>query len=105
MILQTLFDGLAFARFLCALGFDVLEERGELGQRIVGADVAFEPALVIDQLARDFEFLFADAIQRFDLARVHDGRIQTCFHRIVQEYRVEDHTRSRIETEGNVRDP
>ena len=91
VVLQTLFDGLAFRSLLGALRFHAFEERGEFDQRIVGADIAFEPALVIDQLARDFQLLFADTIQRLDLAGVDDRGIQAGFDGIVQEHRVENH--------------
>ena len=74
-----------FDAFFGALGLDVFEQRGELGQRIVGADVAVKLAPVVDQIARNFQFLFADAIQRLDLAGVDDRRIQTGFNRVVQK--------------------
>ena len=105
VVLETLFDGLAFACFLGALGFDVLKERSELGQRIVGADFPVKLTPVINQVARNLLLLFTDAIQRFDLAGVDDGRVEPGFDRVVQEHGIQDHARSRIQAERNVRDP
>src|SRR5205814_3930254 len=80
-----------------------LEKRGELRQRIVGADVTIKLPLVIDKITRYLKLLFADAIQRFDLTGVHNRRIQTGFHCVMKKNRVEDDARRRIQAEGNIR--
>ena len=85
MVLQPLFYCFTFAGFFDALGFDVLEKRGELRQRIVGTDVAIELTPVIDQVAGDLQFLFTDPIQGLNLAGIHNRRIQTSFNGVVQK--------------------
>src|SRR6185369_3585809 len=72
-------------------------------QRIVNAYVVFKPALVVDQLARNLDFLLADAIQRLDLAGVNDRRVEARLDGIVQKHGVQDDARGWIQTKGDVR--
>ena len=99
VILQTLLDSLTFRGFLCRLRLHTFEELCELGERIVNANVAFKSALVVDQLARDFQFLFADTVQRLDLARIDNRGIEAGFDCIVKKHGIQYHSRRGIETE------
>ncbi len=103
MILQSLFDRLTLRGLFRRFRFDAFEELRELSQRIVNANVAFKASLVVDQLARDFKFLLADAIQRLDLARVHNRCVEAGLNCVVQKHRVQHHSRRRIETKRDVR--
>src|SRR5437016_9905888 len=79
VVLEPLFDSLALRRLLGTLCLDALKQRGELGQGIVDANIAFELALVVDQFARHFQLLLTDTIERLDLAGVDDRRIESGF--------------------------
>ena len=85
VVLETLFKRLALAGFLRALRFHSLKKPREFDKRIVGANLTCKPALVVNQLASNLQFLFADTIQRFDLAGVHDRCIETGFDGVVQK--------------------
>ena len=92
VVLQTLFDRLTFRSLLRRFRLNAFEELRKLSQRIVDANVAFEPALVVDQLARDFQFLFADAIQRLDLAGVDDRGVESGFDGVVKKHGIQHDT-------------
>ena len=96
MVLQAFFDGLAFRRLLGAFFLHTFEQCGELGEWIIDTNLAVKPALVIDQLTRNLQLLFADAIKRLDLARVHNCSVEAGFHGIVQEHGIQHHARSWI---------
>ena len=86
MILQALLDGFALRRLLRRFCFDTFEQFCELGERIVGANVTFKFAPVINQITRNFQFLFANTIEGFYLAGVDDRRVETCLYSIVEEH-------------------
>ena len=104
VVLQSLLDSFTFRSFLRRLRLHAFEELREFGERIVDANVAFKLALVVNQLARDFQFLFADAVQRLDLARVDDRGVESGFDCIVEKHGIQNHSRGRIQTERDIRD-
>ena len=99
MVLETLFNRRGFCFLLLRLRLDAFEELREFSQRIIAANVAIEFAPVVNQIERDLQLALFDAIERFDLARVDDGRIKSCRDCFVQKHRVEHDSRCRIQSE------
>src|SRR3989440_5754124 len=104
VMLESLLDGQVARVLLDRLRRDALEELCELCERVVHANVAVEAAAVVDEVARDFQFAFADAVQGNDLAGVDDGRVEARFDSVVKEDRVQSDARRRTQAERDVRD-
>ena len=83
------------------LGLDSLEERQKVGERVVAALAVLVrgPAAVVDEVARGLQLLFGDAVQRQDLLRVHDRRIEAVLDRLVQHHGVQHPARRRLQPE------
>ena len=60
-------------------------------------------AAVVDQVAGDRQLLLADPGDRQDLARVHDGRVQSGLDALVEEHRVQHLPGRGVQAEGDVR--
>src|SRR6185369_14322009 len=98
VILQTLLDRLTFRSFLRRLRLHAFEELRKLGERIVNADITFKLALVVDQLARDFQFLFTNAVEWLNLARINNRGIEAGFDCVVQKNGIQYYSGSGIQT-------
>ena len=73
--------------------------------RVVG-DVAVGVvfAAVPDEVQRHLALLLRQGSERHDLGGVDDAAGQARLHGLVQEHRVQDHARCRVQAEGHVRD-
>ena len=81
-------------------GLDVLEQRHELGERVVVLAAA-----VVDEVERGFLLRFVDAVQRHDARRVHDRGVEPGLAALVQEHAVQHVARRGLEAERHVRQP
>ena len=79
-------------------GLDAVEQRHELGERVVAVAAA-----VVDQVERDLALAFVDAVERHDARRVHDRRVEAGFAALVQEHAVEHVAGRGLEPERHVR--
>ena len=98
-VLQPLLD--RPARAVLALdraGFDALEQRHELGERVV---VLAAP--VVDQVERDLALAVVDPVQRHDPRRVHDRGVEAGLAALVQEHAVQHVPGRGLEPERHVR--
>ncbi len=75
-----------------------LEQLHELLQRVVALGTP-----VVDQVESGPHLLLAEPGDREDLAGVHDRRVQTRLHALVQEHAVQQDAGGRVQTEGDVR--
>ena len=82
------------------VGLDALEQRQQLLQRVVVVGAA-----VVDEVEADLLGPVVDPGQREDLGGVHDRRVETRLHALVQEHRVEHLAGRRVEPEGDVGQP
>lgn len=86
-------------------GVDPGEEVEETRQRVEGhRAVGVVLAAVPDEVEGGLALLVGDLREGEDLRGVHDRRVEPGLDGLVQEHGVEDHPRSRVEAEGDVRD-
>ena len=78
---------------------DALEQRHELGQRVV----AVAPA-VVDEVERDLADALVDLVHRHDPGRVHDGGVEARLDALVEEHAVQHVAGGGLEPEAHVRD-
>ena len=76
---------------------DALEDREQLGQRVVAVGAA-----VVDEVEADLPGPLVDLGQGQDLGGVHDGGVEAGLHALVEEDRVEDLAGGRVEAERHV---
>ena len=81
-------------------GGDPLEQRQQLGQRVVAVAAA-----VVDEVEADLPGPLVDLGQRQDLGGVDDGGVEAGLHALVEEDRVEDLAGRRVEAERHVGEP
>ena len=88
-------------------GLHVGEDVEQLGERVVVGVAARQHALgataVVDQVHAHVALLVGDAVERQDLGGVDDGRVEAGLRALVEEHRVEDVPRRRVEAERHVR--
>ena len=100
-VLQALGDRPARAVFLLDRArLDVLEQRHELGERVV---VLAPP--VVDEIERGLALLLVDPVQRHDARRVHDRGVEPGLAALVQEDAVQHVPGGGLQSERHVRQP
>ena len=77
---------------------DALEQRHELGQRVVPVAAA-----VVDEIERDVLDAVVDLVHRHDAGRVHDGGVEAGLDALVEEHAVQHVTGGGLEAEAHVR--
>ena len=73
-------------RGIHAFGLDALEEIEEAAQGVIrGNALVIKDAAVVHEIEGDLALLIGDAVHRQDLRGMNDRRVETSFHRFVQE--------------------
>ena len=99
-VLEPLLDRPARAVLLLDRGgVDALEQRHELGERVVAVAAA-----VVDEVERDLAHVVVDLVHRHDARRVHDGGVEPGLAALVQEHAVEHVADRGLEPEADVRE-
>ena len=99
-VLEALLDRPAGAVLLLDRGgLDALEQRHELGERVVAVAAA-----VVDEVERDLADVVVDLVHRHDARRVHDGGVEAGLAALVQEHAVEHVADRGLEPEADVRE-
>src|SRR5688572_7702156 len=75
------------------------KQRRKLCERVVGADLAIEPAPVIDQVPGNVYLVLVETYQREYLRSIDDRGVHPGLDAIMQKHRVKNDARCRAQTE------